>query len=760
MTYRWGFDLDMAAIRLMRREAGQWHEIAIEKIDGPDIEDRLRAMVERVEDGQPVDLFLPRDQILYTDVPVSSEDSALDEIEKAMDGRTPYPLDDLEIDWEMVAPDTARVAAIARETLDEAAAFAEVRGLSVSGFSSLADKSDFPRLPDFGGEGLFDDEDDSDSVEAAVAAAMQFASKRETSRPNGPIATLTPSKEGGAEPVLRVDDPTPVMRVTSRDVAPLDPGAPMEAPRVEPRVRTDIAAAAVSRQVASLTPPEALQIKQNGTGQMRTAAVFVIALLLTVGIAAVVWKILPFGPPQSAEVEAVEQIPQTQFGLAKPEPRPEGLAISPPEVETAQTPVEPVTTDPVTPLEVEEAAAPEPELPQPAVLAETGLISPPVAGSTPVFAALTAAPTFDAPPKLLKALRSGEGVPAHDPKPPVEPTPRALAVALVMDPAQGVAPDAVPSGGFENLEIAPYEAASLSFDPVALPAISAFDVDALPQVAPAPEISAPQVAALPSVPEVITPEQERDVAEEGDQLSATDLATQLALETLDEGTTTAETSLPSPTEFAAAIQKRAPRLRPSGFTEDIERQKFNGRTRAELASVRPSHRPESVQVAAARASEPAPVSELAVETSLAPPGRPNGFDQIVAAALVQREADRLTASLDYQTPDTSAAIEAALEADAEPETRPQDTPRLVIPSNASVARQATIDNAIRLNKVNLVGVYGTPADRRALVRLPSGRYVKVKVGDRVDGGTVAQISDNELIYRKGSRTLSLSLPRG
>ena len=65
-----------------------------------------------------------------------------------------------------------------------------------------------------------------------------------------------------------------------------------------------------------------------------------------------------------------------------------------------------------------------------------------------------------------------------------------------------------------------------------------------------------------------------------------------------------------------------------------------------------------------------------------------------------------------------------------------------------------------MNKVNLVGVYGTPSDRRALVRLPSGRYVKVKVGDRVDGGTVAQITDTEIYYRKGNRTLSLSLPKG
>jgi len=71
-----------------------------------------------------------------------------------------------------------------------------------------------------------------------------------------------------------------------------------------------------------------------------------------------------------------------------------------------------------------------------------------------------------------------------------------------------------------------------------------------------------------------------------------------------------------------------------------------------------------------------------------------------------------------------------------------------------------MQDAIRLNQVNLVGVYGTPSDRRALVRLANGRYVKVKVGDRVDGGTVARITDDALHYQKGNRIVSLEIPQG
>jgi type IV pilus biogenesis protein PilP len=83
-----------------------------------------------------------------------------------------------------------------------------------------------------------------------------------------------------------------------------------------------------------------------------------------------------------------------------------------------------------------------------------------------------------------------------------------------------------------------------------------------------------------------------------------------------------------------------------------------------------------------------------------------------------------------------------------------------IPTSASVARQATIRNAIALRDINLIGVYGTERDRRALVRMPNGRYVKVKVGDRLDGGQIAAIGRNQLRYVKGGRNITLTVPSG
>ncbi len=184
-----------------------------------------------------------------------------------------------------------------------------------------------------------------------------------------------------------------------------------------------------------------------------------------------------------------------------------------------------------------------------------------------------------------------------------------------------------------------------------------------------------------------------------------------------------------------------PRARPGNATEIIERAALGGYTRAQLAALKPRARPESEQaIAAAEALadgvDADTASPLAVASSRSPAGRPSNIAELVA------EARRLAPE-----PETRVTRVAAV-APAGP----------TIPTRASVARQATIQNAISLRQVNLIGVYGTPSDRRALVRLANGRYVKVEVGDRVDGGRVAAIGDSSLQYVKNNRNITLAMP--
>lgn len=134
-------------------------------------------------------------------------------------------------------------------------------------------------------------------------------------------------------------------------------------------------------------------------------------------------------------------------------------------------------------------------------------------------------------------------------------------------------------------------------------------------------------------------------------------------------------------------------------------------------------------------------TEQAVAQSAAPLARPGDMDVMVATARANG---------------ASNPVPAASAAAATPAVAPSAAP--VLPTRTSVARAATQTNAISLSKVTLIGVYGSTTARRALVRLPSGRFVKVAVGDRVDGGRVAAIGSNSLSYSKGGRNVVLKLP--
>ncbi|WP_297339254.1 hypothetical protein, partial [Pseudophaeobacter sp.] len=61
-------------------------------------------------------------------------------------------------------------------------------------------------------------------------------------------------------------------------------------------------------------------------------------------------------------------------------------------------------------------------------------------------------------------------------------------------------------------------------------------------------------------------------------------------------------------------------------------------------------------------------------------------------------------------------------------------------------------------RVNLIGVSGKPSNRQALVLMPSGRTRQVRVGDRLDGGTVVAISESQLQYQKRGTNKTLKLP--
>ena len=219
-----------------------------------------------------------------------------------------------------------------------------------------------------------------------------------------------------------------------------------------------------------------------------------------------------------------------------------------------------------------------------------------------------------------------------------------------------------------------------------------------------------------------------------------------------------------------AIAKLRPQSRPANLIEQNERSTNGGLSRTELAEQRPRSRPvlalvevtpeftpeQSAQTdtaaaaaAASLAALPAPnniviegpANPQAVRASTRPDGRPRNFANIVKRAIANRPKD---------DPDQGTRVASIAPRTVSPK----------IPSSAGVAKSATVKNAINLRAVNLIGVYGKPSSRRALVRLSNGRYKKVTVGDRIDGGRVSAIGDAELRYKKGNRNLTLKMPKG
>ncbi len=205
----------------------------------------------------------------------------------------------------------------------------------------------------------------------------------------------------------------------------------------------------------------------------------------------------------------------------------------------------------------------------------------------------------------------------------------------------------------------------------------------------------------------------------------------------------------------------------------------------------------TAQVSSATASESPSVSPVAVSSEILPKTRadtrsataPDDGDQLqspdpgTVAGLVARPP-----ALRPEIPEDVSKL--AVKVSPRPIARPEDRPRVIqtdrnpsaggrsepatlngerrtasqrnartAATGITVAGLATESDAIRLRRINLIGTFGSSTDRYALVRLRSGRFVQgLKVGDRLDGGRVTAIGDDDLLYVKNGRSIRLQLP--
>ncbi|MHA6262412.1 hypothetical protein ACXYMO_04350 [Arenibacterium sp. CAU 1754] len=835
-----GFALSLSfdGITLLHRAAGGWRRVGETALDASDLTGELAVLRDKAgtlsDDGLRSKIILPNDQIKYLEVETGGRQGQdlLDHVRDVLDAATPYSVDDLAYD---MAPegDVMHIAAVARETLAEAEAFAVEHEFAPVSFVSIPGDQPYPGEPFFGTTEhaatiLDGGAVEPDGIAVVVTGEAEYPAIQEEPAPDIPPAPVTgPQQPNVAEPEdLSPQDtapdkpPAPVTETPAPEKAPplqlgtsfasRRSGGTGAAPALDGAKRAGADTASV-RPVAASSPritfdaePEA---KDPDTGTTAPASGTITSPVLDIpegpseaetraglggllsrhrtkeamaeaALAPVVADTAPALP--TSQVPKTETARMTVFGaredvvvggkpkhlgliltallllflagvalwaslflddglagLLGPDEKTTEVALAPsPEAEPPVTdaPVPAVQdTDPQTPGAPETGGPPEQAVTRDSAPAIQPEPDGPVLSDTDVAVldALRSATETPQDTDLQMSLPDDGTEPDTDAIETAEED--ALEEAAARYAASGIwetapqSPETPAIIGMDDVFIAAIDRTDLSQDAVALPESDSFDTDA-----PVSSLNSPTAAGTRFALDargLVAPSRDGTLNPEGVLVFAgkparVPPAVPVRFETE-----------PETNALRDRLAEVRPRLRPGNLSERAERTQLGGLTRIELGEVRPKLRPRSIQEnQVVEEPEAAPTAQ-AVAASRRPDARPRNF-----AALVQRAQS------------APKAIEVASVA-----------PRTVkpsIPSSASVARQATLDNAINLRRINLIGVYGTPSNRRALVRLPSGRYKKVKVGDSIDGGRVVAIGDSELRYQKGGRNLTLKIPSG
>ena len=891
-----GFALSLSfeGISLLHRAAGGWRRVGEVSLDVPDLSAALSELRDTAlllePRGISCKLIIPNDQIRYLTLETGTTEGEARRVlvREALDGATPYAVDDLAFDISVEGQMT-HVAAVARETLAEAEGFAVEHRFNPVSFVAIPGDQPFLGEPFFGAaENAGTTEVEPDGIAVVVTGPAEIpqpeATPTETPAddpterniflddvntpttseeentgaekpdeaqtapetapdpepaPSDPDAESAPpaigfssrrGKEGdSAAPVLsgasrdalpqgvkpapaapRPDAATkpaasPVTAIPTPVSPPASPPMPDPANRVASRPVAATSASGASALVGSVrrrakallerrqssktddpspvTPPAAGQgatviapppeqtpveaermtlfgarATQQTRGKPRHLGLILTAVLLLFLAAMAAWAAL-FTPEPLSRLFAPKDTP----GIAgDPEPAADqdtdpSAEIDPPEGTDATdrdngpAPAQPPMVSslpPTAPSDMIAALPPDAE-----TLPETGdsetAPTHPFAPQSPALSETDSA--------VLEALRTDRTAPlsegetttdeaALDPELEHEPDPDMAADLADADtetfyaatgiwPAAPETPEAPAIIDLDDLYVASIDRTDLSQDAVALPAARDFATDASLSGVTSP--AAAGTAFNLDTHGLVTATPEGAVTPDG-------FTVYLGRPPLVPPPTPAR--LPAADDAAveaAALRQRLagfrPRPRPTDLVEQTERTQLGGRSRAELGRFRPRARPRSAQDDATETSGGGKATPQAVASALVPRARPGDFQKIV------RNSER--ASIGIPEKPTAAAAAPATVAPS-------------IPSSASVARQATMKNEINLRRINLIGVYGNASNRRALIRLSSGRYKKVKVGDRIDGGKVVAIGEDQLRYQKGGRDHTLKMPSG
>lgn len=859
MKPNFALSLSFEGIALLHRAAGGWRRVGKVALDAPDLTEQLAALRAKAQVLEPGGLrckvIIPNDQVRYLtlDTGAVGGDARTEAVRAALVGATPYRLDELVFDISVDGAQT-HVAAVARETLAEAEAFAVEHRLHPISFVAAPGDALFLGEPFFGASAHATSLSDGTEVEpdgiAVVVTGDVVMPERAPKSPAPTKPAPPPETSAGkiepkpgavtAPPLATAPGPGTDTAAPERN-ADTAPVAGFSSRRGKPDTVPPPDLGGASRDTTSTAPRRGLQIVPDAPDEPATPAPRITIappasaqaprpVVVPAPVAAPTLDIPEFTPVGKPPVSAKSSMPQMVAGFlsrrkaAKDKDSKKRIAAANTGSVARVTPI----TSPPSPrihdlppgdetarMTLFGARQTIPTRGKPrhmgliltaglllflaavaawaTIFLDDGLaslfrdrgdatavaIAPQPAAPEPV-ARPASLPTLTLPapevvPLMAQPRDVGVTTPdAPSPQPGLSDTDTAVLDALgepddampdeATEPPQAALEDAalyaatgiwqtppdVPDTpaiiGLDDLYVASIDRTDLSQDALALPPASGLDTDQA-----LASRSSPAAADTRFVLDdrgLVTPTAAGTVSPEGVTvyLGRPAKVPPPMPARLDTGT---EAEIDAVRDRLAGLR---PRLRPGDLVERSERAQLGGLSREELGGVRPKLRPDNAKTEAEADETP---TDLAIASSRAPKARPKDFAATVQAATQRQETQQAA----VQQASAPAGRNDEAEADGEPDAAPT-TVAPKIPSTASVARQATLENAINLSKVNLIGVYGTPSNRRALVRLPGGRYKKVKVGDSVDGGRVVAIGDSELRYQKGGRNMTLKIPSG
>lgn len=727
MKPNFALNLSYDGLALLHRTSAGWHHVAEVSVDSERLNEELAQLRKQAEDLStgPVTtkLIIPDAQILYHRLPDPGEARRDAAIRAALEGATPYAVEDLVWDHRLVDGEL-QLAVVARETLVEAEAFTSDHGLNPVSFAAWPAPESFAGEPDFGR---------TKDADAVIGTQTEVEPDREVMPV---LPTPAPLTDTATAPLPHVESAAPVIPPTQDAPEDIDP----------------------ARMGATLTPDTLTASKISTAsdqttvfGAQRTAPRQTSAKRLKLGLAAGLVALIAAGIFGVATSKWPPSLPAVETELDVANISPDELSSEPePEIEPD------AKVDPAAEAEVEPEGEAE-QQPEPEAENETNL-----AQETETEVA-TASET--------EVETSGQTTPIDHTAPPAPPiqvtpiTPEDRAKFEANYAATGIwplAPEAQKppkiEDGLVDLYTASIDPKIASQDAVALADAAGHEsrVELPPRATTAPpgtEYDLDDAGFIRATKDgIVTPEGVRVFA--GRPNKAPGARPERAPD-----------PAPSLTDLATdpndpvrqSLAEARPSYRPEALLETTERAQLGGLTRAQLGAFRPTLRPKTAPQAPAELpsesettedATPAPARTAPVVTvSQRPAPRPQDINKLVAAAAAAAKAASAPQSVGRTTSSSSANKVTA---------RVPDTQ---IPSSApsSVARAATDQNAINMRRLNLMGVYGASKDRRALIRLPNGKFVKVKVGDRLDGGRVQSIESSSLTYVKNGRAQTLKI---